>query len=84
MTADKLPDFYTIPQAAKALGKSERQTWRYTKYEDPYALKVTTIGRNFIILADDLEDFKERVKGRPDNRGQYDRSKRAPRKKKAK
>ena len=75
MTADKIPDYYTIPQAAAALGKSQRQVWRYTRYEEPYALRVTPIGQQFIIFASDLEDFKKRVKDRPERRGHYDRTK---------
>lgn len=73
MKEQRIPDYYTIPQAAEALGKSQRQVWRYTRYEEPYALKVTPIGKQFIILAEDLEDFKKRVKDRPDLRGHYER-----------
>ena len=69
MKAEKFPDYYTISQVAEALGKSKRQVWRYTHYEEPYALKVTPIGQQFIVLASDLEDFKVRVKDRPERRG---------------
>lgn len=82
---DNLPKYYTIPEVCRELGKSQRQVWRYIReYEPEYALRAVPIGGRIVVIFDsDLRNFLQRVKNRPDNRGQYDRSKRAPRKKKS-